>query len=702
MALEPEFLKQLIEMFRTELDEKLQIITDGLLLLEKNKEGINPTIIEEIFRAAHNIKGSAHSIGATKVGEIAHEIESIFTDLRQQKKRITSEIITNCFHYVDAMRLAMHSFSKSPYSPKDNVPSRESIALTPITTLESNNSSGSSETNKYETIRVALDQINVVSTLVEQMQINKIAIEDLYFELSKFVANSKELSSQVMGSSEQMAPLYHLACQLCKNMRNKVNELDITVNSLQNEVRLLRLVPASTVLRHLTRTVRDMAQELNKSIEFEITGDSVKLDKTILEGLKDPITHLLRNAIDHGIESPEIRKKNGKSEAGKITIQIVEEGNQILIDIKDDGAGIDSKVIAQTALKKHNMTHTVLDLMTESNLLELIFLPEFSTKEVINEISGRGIGLDVVRQNVKDLKGTVTVTTQKGMGTSFHLRLPLTLSSDRGLSIKSAGQLFFIPINAIEHLMTIDVSDIHEVEASQIILFNKKPVSLFTLSDLLNLTPPTKVLPERLPVVVLKKDWHFMALVVEDIIGEREIVIKPLQPPLNHVPSVVGGTLSMTGEVIIVLDPISLINQALQLDNINRIKISSKGLTERACHPILLVDDSITTRTLEKNILETNNYQVTVAVDGKDALDLLQKHTFSLVITDVDMPNLNGFELTKHIKKSDRLKDIPVIIVTSQDSEAHKKLGVDAGADAYIVKHQFESTELLEIVGQLV
>jgi two-component system chemotaxis sensor kinase CheA len=239
------------------------------------------------------------------------------------------------------------------------------------------------------------------------------------------------------------------------------------------------------------------------------------------------------------------------------------------------------------------------------------------------------------------------------------------------------------------------------VESSQIILFNQKPISITVLSDLLKLKQQELALADRLPLVILKKGWDRIALLVEDIIGEKEIVIKPLNPPLISVPCVAGGTLLGTGEVIIVLNPSDLIHSALY-SRMGRVPLNSDTLTDESVPHILLADDSITTRTLEKNILESHDYKVTVAVDGKEAWDLLQKQSFSLLITDIDMPNMNGFDLTERIKQNEKLHELPVIIVTSLDSDEQKKRGIEVGANAYIVKHDFESSELLEIVGQLV
>lgn len=714
MALETEVLKQLLATFQTELEENLQVITEGLFRLEKNnkKKSSQTKVIEEIFRAAHNIKGAARGLGVTYVADLAHHIESIFASIRAKTLGVSTDIINLCLAAVDGMQEAMRSFcDKTPLNfdlealinkLQQGDPLQQDAAPLPLdNTLKTSQSDLKDyDTGNYESIRVSLHQINQVSALIEEMQTKKIVLEEHYLALTKLAAKLKELVPFSEGNADPLKEINHVIHGMLKNMHRSVNEFRMISNSLQEEARRLRLIPISTLLRPLTRYVRNLAQELNKEIEFEITGDGISVDKMILEGLKDPIIHLLRNAIDHGIESPALRKKKGKPAFGKINIEVIDENNQILLHIRDDGAGIDYKKIAALAKKKNVISSSELANMDEASILDLIYLPEFSTKEIITDISGRGVGLDVVKTNLANLKSTITLTTELGKGTTFHLQLPLTLASDIGLTIKSADQLFVIPTSAIEHIMLLSPNEIHEVETRQIILFNKKPIPLCILSDILGLEKKENTLPDPLPIVILKKGLNSIALLVEEITREHEIIIKPLQAPLTKISCVVGGTLSGTGEVIIVLNPADLINTALHSANIPSVAVHKSTAPPK--HHILLVDDSITTRTLEKNILENNDYKVTIAIDGKIAWDFLQNQTFSLVITDIEMPNMDGFELTERIKKSEKLGDLPVIIVTSFDSDNQKKRGVEVGANAYIVKHDFESTKLLEIVAQLV
>lgn len=741
MNLDPELLKQLLETFKVELSEQSQVIVDGLLRLEKVKDHPEEKskIIEAIFRSAHNIKGASRGLGVNDIGEIAHHIESLYSNIKSNKLELTPAIIDLCLEAVDKMDSAMKSFvNKSPLSfnlqefteKLTNVgvdkPAQPVAKEIKNDELEAKivDTQAKVESDANESIRVNITKIDKIFALLEEIQINKIAIEDQFNELSHVVAKNKELLScwkhifdlakkqQDMSDMDENFKLYHtsndciielnhITSHLQKSMRFQLNELTILSNSLQDEIRMLRLIPAGNLLRTFPRYVRDISRDLNKEIELKIDGDEVKLDKLILEGLKDPLIHILRNSIDHGIESSDIRQALGKSKIGHINLSVMDEGNQIYITVSDDGGGIDIEKIKSTIINKNLATSSEIQQMNEEQILDYIFRSGFSTKNIITDISGRGVGLDVVKSNLADLKGDVSVITKLGAGTTMCLCVPLTLSSERGLLVNSGKQLFVIPTNSVKRVLVIQSTDIADVEGCQALLLDNHSIPLRVLTDVLKMTDDRIKEKDRLSIVLLEKGWHTVALLVDEIIGEREIVIKPLRPPLANISCVAGGTLLEHNQVAIVLNASDLINQALN-SSVKRVELEDKQKQTKSRPHILVVDDSITTRTLEKNILESHNYQVTITVNGKEAWDLLQKQKFSLLITDVNMPIMDGFTLTEQVKTSDQLRDLPVIIVTSLGSDAEKARGVAAGANAYIVKSEFESGALLDIVGQLV
>jgi len=744
MAMDPKFLQELIQTFTVELDEQSQAMTDALLKLEKmdlDHPNYNDTI-NTIFRAAHNIKGAARGIGITTVGEIAHQIESLFTAVQKKTLSLTPEIIDISLIAVDKMRIAMNAYIHKTDLPFDlpdfvahlargekftekNEKSHDKNTQSKLNTdnsmLKSPKRTESHDYKSKKTVRVSVDKLEHISGLMEELQVNKISIEEHYKHLATLMAKTKNLTyiwkrtfpkdykysdthlqKVIQTSNDMLLDINQSVDYLFKKIRGHVNELSIISNSLQDETRMIRLLPASTLLRDFTRTVRDMGQELQKDVELILHGDDVQLDKMVLDGLQAPLVHLLRNAIDHGIEDKLTRLKQGKSEKGHITIDVIDEGNQILIVVTDDGSGIDIRTIAKIAEEKKLATQSELETLTDNDILEFMFHPGFSTKQTVTSISGRGIGLDIVKSGLQDLKGNVTLSTELGIGTTFYLRVPLTLSSEHGLTLICGGELFVIPIFVIERVIIASRSNIIEVEGSEAILVDDIAVLLRKLSDLLAIEEKIPANSDNLSIIIVKSGRNRLGIIVEEIVGEREIVIKPLQPPLAKLPYIAGGTLSGTGQVIIVLNMAEILNSTLQTSRVTRI-VSLNNETKKTEVPhILVVDDSITTRTLEQNILRNKGYKVTTAVNGKEGWDILQKQKFSLLITDINMPIMDGFTLTEHIKKSETLRDMPVIIITSMGSEAEKKRGLEVGADAYIIKNEFESGELLRIVSQLV
>lgn len=735
MVFDPKQLQLLLETFVTELDEESQAITHNLLLLEKKDLPAEEEkkIIEAIFRSAHNIKGTSRSLGIATVGDVAHRIESLFSSIQKKTLKINSVNMDVCFEAIDKMQLAMQAFiEKKPltfdlqeFLQRLEANNSDSTVVEPPVKkndIKAVAPQHSFHETSHDSIRVSVDKIDKISSLLEDIHVNKIAIGYQLGELISLLNLTNQFSDawqkmliSIQGqhdkdSKDNLLKAYNAGNDYFINIQNTIQdmhkimhicttELNMLSHSLQEEVRTLRLVPINNLLGTFPRYIRDLSHDLNKRVALTIQGGDVKVDKLVLEGIKDPIMHLIRNAIDHGIEDVDVRRAKGKPEEGHIIIDIKEEGTQITINISDDGAGIDSKKILETAKNKNIELPTEAD---EMQILELIFQPGFSTKNKVTDLSGRGVGLDVVKENISHLNGYATVSTEPNKGTLFSLHVPLSIANESGLLIDSCKQQFVISTASIERVMHIPVNKILNVQGSQAIIFEDQTVVLRTLADILNLEKTPAVFMETIPLVILKEGKQIVALVVDEVIGERDIIIKPLPEPLPEIPCIAGGTLLESNQIIIVLNANDIIKASLHANNTRRLVIESDKKLSRPKPHILVVDDSITTRTLEKNILENKNYQVTVAVNGQEAWEILQKQKFSLLITDVMMPVMDGFTLTENVKKSKTLKNLPVIIVTSLGNDAEKKRGIEVGADAYIIKNEFESGALLEVVSQLV
>jgi len=532
--------------------------------------------------------------------------------------------------------------------------------------------------------------------------------EDLQSKLSKVGKDLSQVLDYIGSTQERLREMSALISTLSREYANDTMHMSLVIDELEEEVKRVRMLPLSTITGSFARMVRDMAQEEGKEAMLRIVGGDTELDKRVLEQIKDPLIHLLRNAVDHGIETPEQRVAAGKYRIGTITLTAEQLGKEVVITVSDDGRGLDLEAI-RAAVAKQDME--MAQSLNETELVQATFDVGVSTSPIVTDISGRGVGLDVVRRNVVALRGRIDVDWAQDEGTTFKLTLPLTLSSARGLLVQSSDEQFAIPLNAIEHIMAVDPKEIVTLEGYDSIRYHDRPLTLVRLSTVLGLPPRNANNGGRddaqLPVLVLAAAERRMAFVVDALDGEQEIVSKGLGRQLQRVGGIAGATVMGSGEIVLILNVADLIKMARRgqhrvLVNIQQEENSSKK-TQRAQRHILIVDDSITTRTLEKNILEAAGYRVQVATDGQEAWDVVAAGTLpDLVVSDVSMPRLDGIGLTQHIKGDARTAGIPVILVTSLDSPKDKARGIDAGADAYITKGAFDQTNLLETIEQLI
>jgi two-component system chemotaxis sensor kinase CheA len=761
--MDEKLLKELIEIFRGEFGEQTQAMTDCLLELEKSPQGPkSKEHIDTIFRAAHNIKGSAKSLEFDDMGDIAHRLEDIFMALRENGMVIDTMICGLCFEAIDAMshilqahvdkttpndftdllaRLlqaskdeeaiptsdAANNVEKTTPAPKeevksvgDNVEKTTSVSKkepVPVTESVTDN------VEQVSSIRVSVDKLIEVGAISDELVGVKIKNGDISYQLKQLEPRINEINltweAIVDGIKKEKLGLPDVDLQLLYtsladkdailksdiseilyNMRSVNAEFGLTLDSLNENARILRLMPVSTLLRPLLRTVRDISHAMNKSVEMEITGEEVELDRAILEQIKSPVIHLLRNAIDHGLESREERVRSNKPETGKILINVTEEGSEIHIVIKDDGCGIDLNKTKDIAIGKNLITPDEAEKLSPDAILDLLFLPGFSTKDIITDISGRGVGLDVVRTNIQSVKGRINIETKEGVGTTITMCFPLTIATDRGILVRVSNQLFIIPTQAVTRILNLESAGTKAIEGSMTIMLEGQPIPLFYMGTVIGVSnrEGSQETAAKLALVI-SKGRSMLGFIIDEIIGEREIALKALMKPLNKTKYITGATLGGRGEVVLVLNPSDLIEAALK-SSTSQLQAGSKKASSITPN-ILLAEDSITTRTLEESILKNKGYTVTSVVNGAEAWEALQKESFDLIVTDVEMPVMGGFELTEKVKKDKTLKEIPVVIVTSCASDEDKKKGVKAGANAYITKGKFEASALLKVVEQL-
>ncbi|MEW5959638.1 MAG: hybrid sensor histidine kinase/response regulator [Chloroflexota bacterium] len=503
-------------------------------------------------------------------------------------------------------------------------------------------------------------------------------------------------------NQEQLRAFNARSNSLYRQLANDTMRLSLVIDELQEEIKRVRMLPLTTITPTFGRMVRDLAREQGKRINLTIKGGETELDKRVLEQIKDPLIHLLRNAVDHGVEPPADREKAGKPAEGQITLSASQQGNNVVITVHDDGHGLDLQAIRLSAARKGWLSTAEAEKLSDDEAANLIFNSGLSTSKIITDISGRGVGLDVVRQNVEGLHGTLEVDFESGQGAAFTMTLPLTLASTRGLLVRVGEQILALPHSTVERMLHVKPNDIARVEGKEAITYQDKPVALAWLADLLELPRPVPE-TDHLTVVIVGVAEKRLGLIVDDLAGEQEIVMKSLGKQLVKVGGLAGATVLGSGRVILVLHPADLIKLAGRTPTRPPIVVGANRKQADQRKTILVVDDSITTRTLEKNILEAAGYEVKLATDGQEALGALMSNSLpNLIVSDINMPRLDGFALTQWVKQDHRYAGIPVVLVTSLDSPADKARGIEVGADAYIVKSSFDQGNLLETIEQLV
>jgi two-component system chemotaxis sensor kinase CheA len=512
-----------------------------------------------------------------------------------------------------------------------------------------------------------------------------------------------QLLNYVDANQDRLHVMQARVNDLARQYVRDTTQMGLVIDELEQEIKRVRMLPLFTITGPFARMVRDLAKEAGKEVVLQIVGGETELDKRVLEQIKDPLIHLLRNAVDHGIELPGRREAMGKPRAGTITLSAEQMGNNIIVSVSDDGAGLDLDSIRHALARRG-----VLDVqsMDETDLVEAMYQSGVSTSPIITDISGRGVGLDVVRRNVEALHGQIDQEWKAGEGTTFRLSLPLTLTSSRGLLVRVSNQLFAIQFNAIVRIDDIALEEITPLEGHDTVLFNGRPLTLVRLSDVLGLPPSGTPQSGRIPYIILAAAERRMAFAVDELVDEQEVVIKGLGRQLSRVGGVLGATVMGSGDVILILNVADLIKLALRAKRRSLFDVvaeTAQAAETRARRRILVVDDSITTRTLEKNILEAEGYTVLLATDGEEALSAMAASGIpDLIVSDIIMPRMDGFELTKIIKEDEKTAQVPIILVTSLDSPQDKARGIEAGADAYIVKSSFDQNNLLETIEQLI
>ncbi|OQY28664.1 MAG: hypothetical protein B6244_06360 [Candidatus Cloacimonetes bacterium 4572_55] len=577
-----------------------------------------------------------------------------------------------------------------------------------------------------ETIRVNMETLDQTIKSVGELIVGKMRAHRQLENLNQLKLNAKILLKTVSdmrvlwegdGLSEpggriysQMDDLLVEIETLYKQNRESLALQDTIISELEENAFQMRMLPLSTIFAAFPRAIRDIARDLGKKVELVTYGEETQLDKKMIEKLDGPLNHILRNCIDHGIEPPEERLREGKSEKGLIHLNAFNESGSVVIEVQDNGRGLDTEAIKRKAIQKQIMSEQELSKINDRDIQNFIFSPGFSTSQIITDISGRGVGLDVVRKNVEDLKGTVGVESEAGKGVSFTITLPLTLSALRVLLVRTEELVVALPVTTVRETVLIRQEDIIKIVDRDAIRLRNQIITLVNLSDALKLGasyPHEKNgngNGNELFVVIGEVAKERVGFIIDDIIDEVEVVQKPLPPFIQKIENISGVTILGDNEIVLILYMTDLINSARRLSrrtankNEQSIRIAEKSRPRE----ILVVDDSLNTREVEKSIIEAHGYQVDLAKDGVDALKKIKQKSYDLIVTDVEMPKMDGFTLTQNLRSMKSYKEVPIVIVTSRERDEDKRRGISVGASAYIVKGSFDQNNLIDTIESLI
>lgn len=714
--LNDELMQELLSTFRYEAAEHLEAMNGALLQFERTDDpALRQQHIQTAFRAAHSLKGAARAVSQTELQTIAHAVETVFQRVRDEEAPLPPEQCDLLYDTLDAMgqllggddvdtqailvRLAAISPAQNGAPPPDAAGDGDDASA----------AHAEPDATPDETIRVSLRKLDGLMAEVGELLVSRISAAQRLTETRKinqlmlhWTKTWGELKLLLKGQEDQrlmdvmfahadvMQDLLEHFSDLEQDTYRDVMRLDMVTNSLQDRVRQVRMIPFRTQALTLERVVRDAARTENKAVDFEIIGEDTELDKKILELLKDPLVHLLRNAVGHGIEPTEERTAAGKLPQGQVKVLVQQRGSEVHINIYDDGRGFDEERLRQAYSQRYG------DIPQTEQVVNLAFMPGVSTNAGVTEISGRGIGLDIVRERLQNLHGRVLVDTEAGEGTTSTLVVPISLAITRTLLVTVGAETYAVPLLSVEKILV--PQNVITISGKPLLRVEGHSLPLVSLAQLLE-RPNEREIQQQLALILAAGERQ-IAILVDDVITEQELAVKPLTAPIKHVRNVTGAALLGNGVPVIVLNPAELIRSYQGSGQVS-VKMHNDTLEpQRPAVNVLVVDDSITTRTLERNILEAAGYNVITATDGVEALNRLQEHSVDVVVSDIEMPNMNGFELTAALRAHNDFAEMPVILVTSLERDEDRERGMHAGADAYIVKRGFDQAELLTIIDQ--
>ena len=750
----------LLELFSQQAEAQTQVLSTGLLALERDPTQADH--LESCMRAAHSLKGAARIVGVDAGVSVAHVMEDCLVSAQEGRLYLRPEHIDALLQGTDLLMriatpdnapgiadiqayvalmgllldpMALASPISTPIAPFMAEPEPEALAPVievpvpvieplPVAPAEPPVKNRRTTDTGERVLRVTAERLNSLLDLSSKSLVETLRLKPHLATMQRLkrvqgnglralenlnaILKDQGLSLEAQEALDDARRLLAESQQLLVEKNAELDEFAWQASQraqvLYDTALACRMRPFADVLAGQARMVRDLGRSLGKQVRLEIEGEKTQVDRDVLEKLEAPLTHLLRNAVDHGIETPEQRVLAGKPAEGLIRLRASHQAGLLVLELGDDGNGVDLEKVRRSIIERHLSPAETAAQLSEEELLTFLFLPGFSLRDKVTEVSGRGVGLDAVQHMVRQLHGAVVLEQTAGEGSHFHLEVPLTLSVVRSLVVEVGDEAYAFPLAHIERMCDLEPADIVQVEGRQHFWYEGRHVGLVAASQLLQ-RPASQGGQETLKVVVIREREAIYGVAVERFIGERTLVVLPLDERLGKVQDISAGALLDDGSVVLIVDVEDMLRSVDKLLNTGRLeRIARQGnqVVEAARKRILVVDDSLTVRELQRKLLLNRGYDVAVAVDGMDGWNALRSEDFDLLITDIDMPRMDGIELVSLLRRDNRLQSLPVMVVSYKDREEDRRRGLDAGADYYLAKASFHDDALLDAVVELI
>ncbi|MDR3237861.1 MAG: response regulator [Spirochaetia bacterium] len=736
------------------IDEALENIGITESLLFEIKDGVSAEDdLATVLRALHTLKSTSRMLEFNRIEAMAHSMESVFIAIKEQRIALSDNAMKLLLASIDMIKTGLSLAQKTKYDSIDtNAFERELAALaaneeynlidskppepepkaktepaepkalpesakTPeeqkrpeagAAAASGKTQAAKLESAKSESIRIPLEKINNIIKNAASLQSLEIAakaaamesaaLNDMIKAFSRVLRTDKSADKSLFKNFQKLERLHS---KITQSLKNDAADTSNQTKNVYDSIISLRMLPISTILDTYPRYVYELATELGKKVQLAIEGSENEIDKNIIESLSDVFLHMVRNSVDHGIESPDERLASGKSETGRLTINCSRESGSIKIVISDDGKGIDHESIRSKAVKSGYLTEAAAAALSKEELVNIIFQSGFSTSGTVSNISGRGVGMDAVRSNIEQLKGTILVNTAYGQGTSFTILLPISITAITGFPVSAGDMKFIIPANFVDNVLLINRDDIITVIDRPEIRYQDRIIKLYYLEQILriknkDIRPPSGMIF----VIIIHAYDDVIALVTDSVDSMRSVILKPMPAFMETMPVFSGMVLSEDYEMIPALHMPSIIKMAKRIKGIDMKKRDLENKKMRKS--ILVVDDSLPTREIESEILRSEGYKVDTAADGAEAFSAAKTNRYDLICTDLNMPQMDGFMLTENIRKNDELSNIPIIVISSRESEEDQRRAAMLGASRYIIKNSFNNHNLLTAVQELI